>query len=157
MVKLFLIRRCKSEVAVKINTSSTIEAVNTAMDVSVAVETPANALVVSDGIGYDWSYQAEEGPTDFALMAHSSLGSSTSDTKLNLEIIAYQLGLESLEARIVVHQKNEVIYEKDIAFLKYDVKVRDNSITELKNQLEEALKEKDDLKLKLEKFETSST
>ncbi|GKB71582.1 hypothetical protein Tco_0932994 [Tanacetum coccineum] len=68
----------------------------------------------------------------------------------------YQLGLESLEARIVVHQKNEAVYEEDIAFLKYDVKVRDNSITELKNQLVEALREKDDLKLKLEKFETSS-
>ncbi|GJW28541.1 putative ribonuclease H-like domain-containing protein [Tanacetum coccineum] len=39
---------------------------------------------------------------------------------------------------------------------KYVLVVRDNSITELKNQLAEALKEKDDLKLKLEKFETSS-
>ncbi|GJT66369.1 putative ribonuclease H-like domain-containing protein [Tanacetum coccineum] len=76
--------------------------------------------------------------------------------KSNLEIIGYQLGLESLEARIVVHQKNEAVYEEDIAFLKYDVKVRDNSITKLKNQLAEALREKDDLKLKLEKFETSS-
>ncbi|GKC15053.1 putative ribonuclease H-like domain-containing protein [Tanacetum coccineum] len=36
-----------------------------------------------------------------------------------------------------------------------DSEVRDNSITELKNQLAKALKEKDDLKLKLEKFETS--
>ncbi|GKC15388.1 hypothetical protein Tco_1012170 [Tanacetum coccineum] len=96
-----------------------------------------------DGIyGYDWSYQAKEGPTDFALMAHLSSG--------------YQLDIESLEARIVVHQKNEAVYDEDIAFLKYDVKVRDNSIIELKNQLAEALKEKDDLKLKLEKFETSS-
>ncbi|GJT39087.1 putative ribonuclease H-like domain-containing protein [Tanacetum coccineum] len=65
-------------------------------------------------------------------MDHSSPSSSSSDTK------------------------NEAVYEEDIAFLKYDVKVRDNSITELKNQLEETLKEKDDLKLKLEKFETSS-
>nr|GEW89573.1 ribonuclease H-like domain-containing protein [Tanacetum cinerariifolium] len=39
--------------------------------------------------------------------------------KANLEIIAYQLGLESLEARIVVHQKNEVVFEEDIAILKY--------------------------------------
>ncbi|GKC36406.1 ribonuclease H-like domain-containing protein [Tanacetum coccineum] len=154
----------------------------------VPVETPANALVVQDGIGgYDWSFQAEEGPTDFALMAHLSSGSSSSSSsdsevstcskaclksyeslkehfdkqkeqlkKSNLEIIGYQLGLESLEARIVVHQKNEAVYEEDIAFLKYDVKVRDNSITELKNQLAEALREKDDLKLKLEKFKTSS-
>ncbi|GJY64748.1 ribonuclease H-like domain-containing protein [Tanacetum coccineum] len=131
----------------------------------VPVETPTNALIVTDGMGYDWSYQAEEGPTDFSLMVHSSLGSSNSSisdserevlNKANLEIIDYQIGLESLKARIVVHQKNEAVYEEDIAFLKYDVKVRDNSITKLKNQLEKALKEKDDLKLKLEKFETSS-
>nr|GEU51252.1 ribonuclease H-like domain-containing protein [Tanacetum cinerariifolium] len=76
--------------------------------------------------------------------------------KANLEIISYQLGLESLEARIVVHQKNEAIFEEDVAFLKYIVKVRDNSIIELKNQLKESLKEKDDLKLKLENFKTSS-
>ncbi|GKC73780.1 putative reverse transcriptase domain-containing protein, partial [Tanacetum coccineum] len=31
------------------------------------------------------------------------------------------MGLESLEAKIVVHEKNEVVYEEDIAFLKYDV------------------------------------
>ncbi|GKD83174.1 hypothetical protein Tco_1350013, partial [Tanacetum coccineum] len=136
----------------------------------VPVETPANALVVQDGIGgYDWSFQAEERPTDFALMAHLSLRSSSSSSsnteydqhhdalkKSNLEIIDYKLGLESLEARIVVHQKNEAVYEEDIAFLKYDVQVKDISIKDLKNQLEEALKEKDDLKLKLEKFETSS-
>ncbi|GJS06640.1 putative ribonuclease H-like domain-containing protein [Tanacetum coccineum] len=66
------------------------------------------------------------------------------------------MGLESLEARIVVHEKNEAVYEEDIAFLKYDVQVKDISIKDLKNQLEEALKEKDDLKLKLEKFEESS-
>ncbi|GJV03888.1 putative ribonuclease H-like domain-containing protein [Tanacetum coccineum] len=47
----------------------------------IPVETPANALVVQDGIGgYDWSYQAEEGPTDFALMAHLSSGSSSSSS-----------------------------------------------------------------------------
>nr|GEW12140.1 ribonuclease H-like domain-containing protein [Tanacetum cinerariifolium] len=105
----------------------------------VPVETPAKALVVTDGMDYDWSYQAEEGPTDFALMAFLSLGLSSLDTereilnKANLEIIAHQLGLESLEARIIVHQKNEAVFEEDIVFLKYDVKVRDNSITELKN------------------------
>nr|GEX44931.1 uncharacterized mitochondrial protein AtMg00810-like [Tanacetum cinerariifolium] len=76
--------------------------------------------------------------------------------KSNLEIIGYQIGLESLEARIVIHEKNEAIYEEDIAFLKYDFQVKDISIKDLKNQLENALKEKDDLKLKLEKFETSS-
>ncbi|GKA32296.1 hypothetical protein Tco_0718663, partial [Tanacetum coccineum] len=55
---------------------------------------------------------AEEGPADFALMAHLSSGSSSSSSS--------------------------------------DSEVRDKSITELKNQLAEALREKDDLKLKLE-------
>ncbi|GJX36535.1 ribonuclease H-like domain-containing protein [Tanacetum coccineum] len=154
----------------------------------VLVKTPANALVVQDGIGgYNWSFQAEEGLINFALMAYTSQGSSSSSSldfevhtcfkdclksyetlqkqydqqrdalnKSNLEIIGYQMGLESLEARIVVHEKNEAVYEEDIAFLKYDVQVKYISIKDLKNQLEEALKEKDDLKLKLEKFEESS-
>ncbi|GKA55709.1 putative ribonuclease H-like domain-containing protein [Tanacetum coccineum] len=127
----------------------------------VSVETPENALVVQDGIGgYDWSYQAKEGPTDFALMDHLSSGSSSSSSS-NTEVQncskeCLESCLESLEARIVVHQKNEVVYEEDIAFFKYNVKIRDNSIIKLKNQLVQALKEKDDLKLKLEKFETSS-
>ncbi|GJR34612.1 ribonuclease H-like domain-containing protein [Tanacetum coccineum] len=144
-----------------------------------------NALVVQDGIGgYDWSFQAEEGLTNFDLMAFTSEGSLSSDfevhtcskdclksyealqkqydqqcvalNKSNLEIIGYQIGLESLEARIVVHEKNEAVYKENIEFLKYDVQVKDISIKDLKNQLEEALKEKDDLKLKLEKFEESS-
>ncbi|GJV63098.1 hypothetical protein Tco_1473926 [Tanacetum coccineum] len=137
-------------------------------------------------VGFDKT-KAEEGITNFALMAYTSQGSSSSSSsdsevhtctkdclksyetlqkqydqqrealkKSNLEIIGYQMGLESLEARIVVHEKNEAVYEEDIAFLKYDVQVKDISIKDLKNQLEEALKEKDDLKLKLEKFEESS-
>ncbi|GKA40704.1 ribonuclease H-like domain-containing protein [Tanacetum coccineum] len=65
-------------------------------------------------------------------------------------------GLEIIEARIVDHEKDEAVYEENIQILKYDVQVKDISIKDLKNQLEEALKEKDDLKLKLEKFEESS-
>ncbi|GJY32793.1 ribonuclease H-like domain-containing protein, partial [Tanacetum coccineum] len=82
-----------------------------------------NALVVQDGIGgYDWSFQAEEGITNIALMAYTSQG--------------YQMGLESLEARIVVHEKNEAVYKEDIAFLMYDVQVKDISIKDLKNHRE---------------------
>ncbi|GJS53386.1 ribonuclease H-like domain-containing protein [Tanacetum coccineum] len=58
--------------------------------------------------------------------------------KSNLEIINYQMGLESLEARIVVYEKNEAVYEEDIAFLKYDVQVKDISIKDLKNQMNES-------------------
>ncbi|GJS92904.1 ribonuclease H-like domain-containing protein [Tanacetum coccineum] len=102
----------------------------------IPVETSANALVVQDGIGgYDWSFQDEDGPTNFSLMAYTSQGSSSfscSDTE------------------------NQLVYEEKIAFLNYDVQVKDISIKNLKNELEEALKENDDLKLKLEKFEESS-
>ncbi|GJZ67427.1 uncharacterized mitochondrial protein-like protein, partial [Tanacetum coccineum] len=83
-----------------------------------------NALVVQDGIGgYDWSFQTEEGITNFALMPIPSKYDQQREAlnKSNLEIIGYQIGLESLEARIVVHEKNEAVYEEDIAFLKYDV------------------------------------
>nr|GEX86881.1 uncharacterized mitochondrial protein AtMg00810-like [Tanacetum cinerariifolium] len=46
----------------------------------IPIETPASALVVQDGLGgYDWSYQAEEGPTNFALMAHSSDSANSSN------------------------------------------------------------------------------
>nr|GEZ12634.1 hypothetical protein [Tanacetum cinerariifolium] len=40
---------------------------------NVTVKTiDVNALVAQDGFGYDWSDQAEDGPTNFALMAYSS-------------------------------------------------------------------------------------
>ncbi|GKE60961.1 putative ribonuclease H-like domain-containing protein, partial [Tanacetum coccineum] len=52
-------------------------------------ETTSNALVSQyDGFGYDLSDQAEEGPTNFALMAYTSSSSSSSDTDLN-KIIVY--------------------------------------------------------------------
>ncbi|GKC20753.1 ribonuclease H-like domain-containing protein [Tanacetum coccineum] len=72
-----------------------------------------NVLVVQYGIGgYDWTFQVEDGITNFALMAYTSQGSSSSDSE-----VRYQMRLESLEARIVVHEKNEAVYEEDIAFL----------------------------------------
>ncbi|GJZ77580.1 ribonuclease H-like domain-containing protein [Tanacetum coccineum] len=54
--------------------------------------------------------------------------------KSNLEIIGYQMGLESLEARIVVHEKNEAVYKKIIAFFKINVTSERHSIKDLKNQ-----------------------
>ncbi|GJR23321.1 hypothetical protein Tco_0971848 [Tanacetum coccineum] len=105
-----------------------------------------NALIVQDGLGYDWSYIAQDEPTEFALMAYTS-NSSGSDT---------ELGLESVEAQLVVHQKNEVVYEEKIAVLEFEVKDKGNAVTRLTNQLEQTLKEKEDLKAKLEQFETSS-
>ncbi|GKA02202.1 hypothetical protein Tco_0674867 [Tanacetum coccineum] len=70
--------------------------------------TTSNALISCDGLGdYDWSDQAEEGPTNFALMAYSS-------TSSNSEVSIDSNCLESVEARLLVYKKNESVYEKDI-------------------------------------------
>ncbi|GJU95840.1 hypothetical protein Tco_1320596 [Tanacetum coccineum] len=91
------------------------------------------------------SYIAQDEPTEFALTAYTSnsLGSDT------------ELGLEYVEAQLVVHQKNEAVDEEKIAFLEFEVKDKSNVVTRLKNQLDKTLREKYDLKAKLEQFETS--
>ncbi|GKD78092.1 hypothetical protein Tco_1340713 [Tanacetum coccineum] len=113
--------------------------------------TTSNALVSCDGSGYDWSDQAEEGPTNFALMAYSSTGSNS---KLN--DIAYKTSLESVEVRLLVYKKNESIYEEDIKVLKCEIHLRELAITELRRKLELAQKQKDEIQLTLENFENSS-
>nr|GEV20003.1 uncharacterized mitochondrial protein AtMg00810-like [Tanacetum cinerariifolium] len=125
---------------------------------NVPVETStSNVLVLQcDGVGsYDWSFQEEEEPTHYALMAFTSSRSSyenevdscsksctkaystlqshydklTDDfRKSQFDVISYKAGLESVEARLQVYQQNETVFEEDIK----------------------------SLKLKLEKFETSS-
>ncbi|GJR34197.1 ribonuclease H-like domain-containing protein [Tanacetum coccineum] len=107
----------------------------------VPVETTtSNALVSCDGSGYDWSDQAEEGPTNFALMAYSSTSSNSevsTDSNCSssclenvknlkeqneqllkdlrtskLNAIAYKTSLESVKARLLVYKKNESFMRK---------------------------------------------
>nr|GEW78410.1 putative ribonuclease H-like domain-containing protein [Tanacetum cinerariifolium] len=80
-----------------------------------------NALIFQDGLGYDWSYIAQEEPIEFSLMAYTS----GTDAEANLETVAYQLGLESIEAQLIIHQKNEVACEEKITVLEFDVKDKD--------------------------------
>ncbi|GJX01379.1 putative ribonuclease H-like domain-containing protein [Tanacetum coccineum] len=126
---------------------------------TVTMETPTeNALVAQDGIGgYDWSYQAEEEhPTNYALMAHtSSESSSSSDSEVDSCskscVKAYSTLKEhyaSLSSNYKKSQLNLVSYK---AF-----KLRDNALVENKKKLEKAEKERDELKLTLEKFQNSS-
>ncbi|GJY20943.1 putative ribonuclease H-like domain-containing protein [Tanacetum coccineum] len=88
------------------------------------------------GLGYDWSYIAQDEPTEFALMAYTS-NSSGSDTEPNLEIVAYQLGLESVETQLIVHQKNEAVYEEKIVVLEFEVKDKDKTGLGYGDQLNE--------------------
>nr|GFC38597.1 hypothetical protein [Tanacetum cinerariifolium] len=50
---------------------------------------------------------------------------------------------------------NENVFEEDIKLLKLDVMLRDNALAELRKKFEKAKKERDDLKLTLDKFQTS--
>ncbi|GJW60345.1 ribonuclease H-like domain-containing protein [Tanacetum coccineum] len=129
----------------------------------VPVETTtSNALVSCDGSGYDWSDQAEEGPTNFALMAYSSTSSNSevsTDSNCSssclenvkilkeqneqllkdlrtskLNAIAYKTGLESVEARLLVYKKNESVYKEDIKVLKCEIHLREVAITELRRK-----------------------
>nr|GEV19937.1 hypothetical protein [Tanacetum cinerariifolium] len=101
---------------------------------------------------YDWSFQAEEEPANYALMAFSYSSSSS-----NNEVVSCSTAsLESVEARLLVYKQNEYVFEEDIKLLKLKVQLRDNALVNLKQTLEKAEQERDDLKLKLEKFQTSS-
>ncbi|GJW80312.1 hypothetical protein Tco_0144287 [Tanacetum coccineum] len=68
-----------------------------------------NALVIKDGIGgYDWSFQAEEGITNFVQMAYN-IPRFISST---LRFIKWIIIIEA----IFVHEKNEAVYEKILHF-----------------------------------------
>ncbi|GKC02647.1 ribonuclease H-like domain-containing protein [Tanacetum coccineum] len=155
---------------------------------TVPIETPTqNALIAQDGIGgYDWSYQAEEEqPTNHALMAFTSSGSSSSSDsevdscsktcmkayatlkeqydslssdykKSQFNLVSYKAGLESVEARLAHYKKNKAVFEENINVLKLEVRLRDNALGEYKMNLEKAKKERDQLKQTLEKFQNLS-
>nr|GEU69191.1 hypothetical protein [Tanacetum cinerariifolium] len=98
---------------------------------NVPVETStSNALVAQcDGVGsYDWSFQAEEEPTNYALMAFTCSSSSIFDN----EVASCSKACTKAYATV------------------------DNALVDLRKKFEKADQERDELKLKLEKFQTSS-
>nr|GEW04761.1 retrovirus-related Pol polyprotein from transposon TNT 1-94 [Tanacetum cinerariifolium] len=140
----------------------------------------------NETIGFDRSKtdQAEEGPTNFAFMAHSSTTSNSEvstdsncssfclenvkilkeqneqllkDLKTSkINAITYKTGLESIKARLLVYKKNESVYEEDIKLLKHEIHLREVAIIELRRKLELAQKQKDKIQLTIEIFENSS-
>ncbi|GJT18314.1 ribonuclease H-like domain-containing protein [Tanacetum coccineum] len=148
-------------------------------------EPSSQALVAQDGLGgYDWSNDFDE-PVNYALMAISSSSSSSSSdnevqncskqclesfktlqknfdserekhSRARLEIQGYELALESLESRILGHEKNELAWGEKYEFQNYELKCREVKIDNLKMELEKVVKERDELKVKIEKWEESS-
>ncbi|GKE10155.1 putative ribonuclease H-like domain-containing protein, partial [Tanacetum coccineum] len=87
-----------------------------------------NALVAQDGLGYDWSDQAEELPTNYALMAYASSGSSSSSGSDFELSTCSKACLESVESRLVVYKENERVFEENIKILKLDVMLKDKAL-----------------------------
>ncbi|GKA60960.1 ribonuclease H-like domain-containing protein, partial [Tanacetum coccineum] len=83
--------------------------------------------------------KAEEGPTNFALMAYSSTSSDSEKHKTS-----------------IFNKKNESVYEEDIKVLKCEIHLREVAITELRRKLELAQNQKDEIQLTIENFENSS-
>nr|GEX68243.1 putative ribonuclease H-like domain-containing protein [Tanacetum cinerariifolium] len=152
---------------------------------NVPVETSTSNALVSqcDVVGsYDWSFQAEEEPINYALKTFTSSSSFSSDNevvscskactkayvtlqshydkltddfqKSQFDVISYKTRLESVKARLLVYQKNETVFEEDIKLLKLEVQLRDNALVFLRQKLKKAIQERDDLKLKLEKYQS---
>nr|GEV14490.1 ribonuclease H-like domain-containing protein [Tanacetum cinerariifolium] len=121
---------------------------------TVPVKTSTSNALVSqvDGTGsYDWSYQAKEEPANYALMAFSSNSSSDNEVPSSSKAC-----LESVEARLLVYKQNESVFKENIKLLNIEVQLRDTALVTLRQKHEKTEKERDDLKLNLEKFQTSS-
>ncbi|GJY32861.1 putative ribonuclease H-like domain-containing protein [Tanacetum coccineum] len=72
------------------------------------------------------------------------------------EILGYQMSLESLEVILKTHEKNEYAWGDKYEQMEYDLKIRDLKLEEKQKELDQALKERDDFKKKLEKWTNAS-
>nr|GFC04016.1 hypothetical protein [Tanacetum cinerariifolium] len=61
-----------------------------------------------------------------------------------------------VEARLLVYKQNESVLKENIKLLNIKVQLRDTALTTLRQKLDTTEKERDDLNMKLEKFQTSS-
>ncbi|GJR83668.1 ribonuclease H-like domain-containing protein [Tanacetum coccineum] len=84
------------------------------------------------------------------VIMEGGISSSSSDNE------GYELALESLESRILGHEKNELAWGEKYEFQNYELKCREVKINNLKMELEKVIKERDELKDKIEKWEESS-
>ncbi|GJU23565.1 putative ribonuclease H-like domain-containing protein [Tanacetum coccineum] len=77
-------------------------------------------------------------------------------SRARLEIQGYELALESLESRILGHEKNELAWGEKYEFQNYELKCRELKINNLNMELEKVVKERDELNIRIVKWEESS-
>ncbi|GKD87792.1 hypothetical protein Tco_1358946 [Tanacetum coccineum] len=76
--------------------------------------------------------------------------------KAKLELRGYAIALESLESRIIGHEKNKLAWGEKYEFQNYELKCREIKINNLNLELEKVVKERDELKDKIAKWEEST-
>ncbi|GJR37640.1 reverse transcriptase domain-containing protein, partial [Tanacetum coccineum] len=76
--------------------------------------------------------------------------------KARTEILGYQMSLESLEVILKTHEKNEYAWGDKYEQMEYDLKMRDLKLEEKQKELDQALRERDDFKVKLEKWSNAA-
>ncbi|GJV69133.1 ribonuclease H-like domain-containing protein [Tanacetum coccineum] len=103
-------------------------------------DTSSKAMLVIDGVGFDWSDMAEEPvQTNMALMAFS-------DSELNqteFTAASYKRGLATVEEQLITYRKNEILFSEEVAVLKKEVACKDYEINVLKNEFEKVKQEKE--------------
>nr|GEX21509.1 retrovirus-related Pol polyprotein from transposon TNT 1-94 [Tanacetum cinerariifolium] len=129
---------------------------------TVPVEVPTSNALVSQCSSTSSGFDNEVAPCSKACSkAYATLQTHydnlTIDFRMSqFDVLSYKTGLESVEARLVVYQQNESVFEDDLKLLKLDVILRDNALAELRKKFEKAKKERDEIKITLDKFHTSS-
>ncbi|GJW53016.1 putative ribonuclease H-like domain-containing protein [Tanacetum coccineum] len=109
----------------------------------------SKALVTLDGEGIDWTKHADDEQEDFALIAYSNSGSDSKVISCSKECVESYSKLKKL------YDEQREKLEK-IRFMKIDVDDKTDVLTYHKKLLAEAVKEKEDLKTKIEQWKSSS-
>nr|GEY94498.1 ribonuclease H-like domain-containing protein [Tanacetum cinerariifolium] len=88
--------------------------------------TSSKAMVAINEAGFDWSYRVDD------------------EASTNMAFMAF------------LYSENGSLLNENIAVLKRDILIKDSKIAVLKSKLENISKEKDDIEIKIEKFENAS-
>nr|GFA29774.1 hypothetical protein [Tanacetum cinerariifolium] len=125
-------------------------------------EQAPKALMKINGVGWDWSFMAneeekqaliadEEAPTEFALMAKTSADSEVFDNSL-----CSKNCLSQVEGRLVKFKNQEIKFCEKIRVLEFNIKGKINRIEYLTKELENIKNEKKGLESKLTGFKSAT-
>ncbi|KAJ9544859.1 hypothetical protein OSB04_024566 [Centaurea solstitialis] len=129
----------------------------------------SQALVSQEGMGFDWSDQAEEAIQNHALMAkitepelpaekYRDHNQTMSDTIKTMEVDRreYRIVIENLEDQIKSYKENELQFEYDYNYWKWEKKEFEKKLVKSGEELESVKKELEKAKEDLDKFSKSS-